>query len=528
MSIRLKIWSLPFIATLIFALGTVVVLVSSMRTLNTIHAVGESRYPYLDATTLLGTQLEALSGTIQSAVAEGEKKRLDEVGDRAAQVRKTLERIAALPESAAQGRELAGAFDAYHAAALETAQLLLGVKPGDGAASVPKMQAAQKALETRLKAEQKLAQEQFSAGLAASEAGVRASLYATLASGLVVVVVLGVASWLVIGSVWGQLGGEPEYARAAMRRMARGDLSQSIELRPGDQTSLLAAVHAMTDGLKSMVAGVRTSTFSITDASREIASGNQDLSVRTEEQATALARTASSMEQFTATVQQNAESARMASQLANAASDIAARGGEAVGEMIKTMGSISTSSKKIADIIGVIDSIAFQTNILALNAAVEAARAGEQGRGFAVVASEVRSLAQRSAQAAREISSLIKASVEQVSHGSTQVESAGKTMGEVVGSVKRVGDMIAEISAASKEQASGIAEASESIARMDDTTQQNAALVEQAAAVAMSLEQQATALTQSVSNFKLNASEQTADADGFAPPIPASGELRYA
>ncbi|MBT9502508.1 MAG: chemotaxis protein [Burkholderiaceae bacterium] len=505
MSVRMKIWALPIIATVIFSLGIVVVLFSSLGTMSTIKDVGHSSYPYLEATTQMGSQLEALSGTIQSAVAEGEKKRLDEANERATGIRKTLARIVALPAHADEGKALTQDFEAYYTAALDTAQLFLGIKQGDGAASVPAMQAAQKKLEERLKKDQAKAQLTFSEGLSGAESGVRASLYATLISGLVVVIVLGIASWLVIGSVWSQLGGEPEYAREAMRAMALGDLSQKIELSPGDETSLLAAVAAMTEGLRSMVSGVRTSTFQITDASREIAAGNMNLSVRTEEQASSLARTASSMEKITGTVQQNAESARMANQLASSASTVATQGGEVVGEVIQTMGTISTSSKKIADIIGVIDGIAFQTNILALNAAVEAARAGEQGRGFAVVAAEVRSLAQRSAQAAKEISSLIKASVEQVEHGSVLVERAGSTMREIVSSVQRVGDIIAEISEASKEQATGIGEASTAIARMDDSTQQNAALVEEAAAAASSLEQQAVSLTEAVSSFKLQA-----------------------
>jgi methyl-accepting chemotaxis protein len=238
-------------------------------------------------------------------------------------------------------------------------------------------------------------------------------------------------------------------------------------------------------------------------ASGEIASGNQDLSTRTESQAMSLAQTSSSMRALTGTVQQNADNARQANQLAAQASEVAARGGSVVAHVIETMGSITASSKKIVDIIGVIDGIAFQTNILALNAAVEAARAGEQGRGFAVVASEVRSLAQRSAAAAREIKLLIGDSVDKVQEGSTLVEQAGVTMDEVVESVRRVTDIMGEITAASLEQSAGIAQVSETIVAMDETTQQNAALVEQAAAAAASMQEQARRLARAVSVFKL-------------------------
>jgi len=332
---------------------------------------------------------------------------------------------------------------------------------------------------------------------------VRNSRNVTVISGLVVIGVLLAASWFVIQSVWAQLGGEPEYARSAMRVMSQGDLSQHIKLNTGDTTSLLAAVQEMTRGLQTMVLGVRQSSYSITNAAREIASGNQDLSIRTEQQANSLAHTSSGMAEITSTIQQNAESSRQASALASSASSVAVRGGEVMSEVIQTMASIDSSSKKISEIIGVIDGIAFQTNILALNAAVEAARAGEQGRGFAVVASEVRSLAGRSAQAAKEISSLIKTSVDQVSHGSTLVQRAGSTMQEIVSSVQKVGSIIEEITVASREQATSIAEAGSAIAKMDETTQQNAALVEEAAAAASSLEQQAEELVKNMASFKL-------------------------
>jgi methyl-accepting chemotaxis protein len=262
-------------------------------------------------------------------------------------------------------------------------------------------------------------------------------------------------------------------------------------------------MEAMTQSLVSVVSNVRQGSEGVATASAEIAQGNNDLSARTEQQASALEQTAASMEELGSTVRQNADSARTANQLAVSASTIAVEGGNVVGQVVETMRDINTSSRKISDIIQVIDGIAFQTNILALNAAVEAARAGEQGRGFAVVASEVRSLAGRSADAAKEIKSLIVASVERVEHGTALVDRAGTTMTEVVNSIKRVTDIVGEISAASNEQALGVAQVGEAVTQMDQTTQQNAALVEEMAAAASSLKSQAQELVQTVAVFQL-------------------------
>ncbi|SFM39739.1 methyl-accepting chemotaxis protein [Rugamonas rubra] len=287
--------------------------------------------------------------------------------------------------------------------------------------------------------------------------------------------------------------------------VAGGDLTCHIEARGSDETAqLMRALKRMTDSLVQIVGQVRSGTDTIATASGQIASGNLDLSSRTEQQASSLEETASSMEELTSTVKQNAANARQASQLAVSASDVALRGGAVVSQVIDTMGSIDASAKKIVDIIGVIDGIAFQTNILALNAAVEAARAGEQGRGFAVVASEVRNLAQRSAAAAKEIKTLISDSVEQVDAGSKLVNQAGATMDEVVASVRRVSAVIGEISMASQEQTSGIEQINQAVTQMDTVTQQNAALVEEAAAAAASLQDQAGLLAQVVSTFRLN------------------------
>ncbi|MFC6280733.1 MULTISPECIES: methyl-accepting chemotaxis protein [Polaromonas] len=287
--------------------------------------------------------------------------------------------------------------------------------------------------------------------------------------------------------------------------VAAGDLSSHIEVASKDETGqLMQALKDMNANLAKVVGQVRQGTDTIATASSQIASGNQDLSSRTEEQASSLEETAASMEELTSTVKQNADNARQANQLAVSASSVAVRGGSVVSQVVDTMGAINASSRKIVEIISVIDGIAFQTNILALNAAVEAARAGEQGRGFAVVAAEVRNLAQRSATAAKEIKTLIDDSVHKVEEGSSQVAEAGRTMGEIVDSVKRVTDIMAEITAASHEQSSGIEQINQAITQMDQVTQQNAALVEEAAAAAQSLQEQAGGLSQLVSVFKLD------------------------
>ncbi|WP_438332346.1 methyl-accepting chemotaxis protein [Burkholderia pseudomallei] len=331
--------------------------------------------------------------------------------------------------------------------------------------------------------------------------------YETLVGHLAVVFVIGLvitaAMLVIIRNVRASLGGEPDEAASLAARIAAGDLTRPVAVRAGDGTSMMAAMRDMQGRLRSTIGGIRRAAESIAAASHEIASGNHDLSQRTEQQAASLEETAASMEELTATVKQNAENARQASGLANNASEIALKGNDVVSRVIGTMGEINDSSRKIADIIGVIDGIAFQTNILALNAAVEAARAGEQGRGFAVVAGEVRSLAQRSATAAKEIKQLIDASVERVNNGSALVGQAGETMTEILQAVRRVTDIMGEIAAASEEQSSGISQVGRAVTQMDEMTQQNAALVEEAAAAASSLQEQAARLRESVSAFQV-------------------------
>ena len=353
-----------------------------------------------------------------------------------------------------------------------------------------------KLLEDLVALEQRAAQEDYN-GARTAFARVTVALLVLVA--LAVVVSIGIAlvmSRRIVRPLHGAIG--------VAGRIASGDLSSEIRVEGVDETAQLTrALKDMNDSLRRIVSGVRSGTDLVATASREIAQGNSDLSTRTEQQASALEETSASMQQMTATVGQNAQNAKKANELAAQASGVAAKGGAVVREAVGTMNDITEASKKIADIIGVIDGIAFQTNILALNAAVEAARAGEQGRGFAVVASEVRSLAQRSAGAAKEIKGLITDSVAKVDAGSRQVNDAGRTMEEVVEAVKKVTNLIAEITAASQEQAQGIEQVSETMTQLEKVTQQNAAMVEEASAAAGSLEEQSKMLSSAVAAFRV-------------------------
>ncbi|WP_343740897.1 methyl-accepting chemotaxis protein [Delftia tsuruhatensis] len=311
-------------------------------------------------------------------------------------------------------------------------------------------------------------------------------------------------AWAITRRIKGLLGGEPAYAAQVTQEVAKGNLAVNVQLRRGDTTSLLASLEAMRASLAGIVSQVRHSSESIATGASQIASGNADLSARTEEQAANLEETAASMEQMTATIQQNVDTVRSASGLAQSASATAVHGGEVVHGVVSTMEDITHSSRKIGEIIGVIDAIAFQTNILALNAAVEAARAGEQGKGFAVVASEVRSLAQRCANAAKEIKGLISESVGKVAAGSRQVAEAGSTMNDIVTQTHRVAELISDIGAATQEQSQGVTQVSDAVQQLDQVTQQNASLVEESAAAADSLNKQAAQLVQLVSVFRLD------------------------
>jgi methyl-accepting chemotaxis protein len=501
MKFRTKIWSLPISAAIVLVAGVAISAVIGARLSAGVDQLRSVDDPYLATVTQVAGVTENVRLTVQTAAAEGDIDRLKDVDVLVKSGHESLETMGKLVGKADSARQLRAAFDAYHGAAAGAAKGMIDKKP-EAMASVQKMQAAQKTLDGVLAQARKDARDQVDAQYAAASASVRMSLVATVLTGLVVLAALGVVSWVIVSSVWKDLGEEPDRLCEAARRIASGDLDQAHKAG-AHPDSLQAALEQMTVGLRDMVAQIRITSDSIATASNEIATGNLDLSRRTERTASSLQQAASSMEQLTGSVRHTADSAHGANELASSASGVAAKGGAVVGHVVEVMEQISASSKKIADIIGVIDGISFQTNILALNAAVEAARAGEQGRGFAVVAGEVRSLAQRSAQAAREIKGLIGESVDRVGSGSRLVQDAGSTMNQIVESVKRVTDIIGEITAASNAQSSDIGQVNGTVAQLDQMTQQNAALVEQSSAAAESLREQAALLAQAVARFRV-------------------------
>jgi methyl-accepting chemotaxis protein len=452
---------------------------------------------------LLGTAVAVRNMGLQTDVAAVQKDEAEAKKKQAeyAEIRKRLAAIGLGDEESAPLKKL-DAIDQQMQARFKEAVDLAATFNAEQAAAVitkqidPLLNQANAELARFIELERQRA----SAATIATDAQVQRVQSVTVAAGALVIAVSALLAWRLTVSITEPL----QAAEAAATRMADGDLDFEVHAQGRDEAArLLMAMRNMRGRLASLVADVRLNAESVAGASSEIAQGNSDLSSRTEHQASALQQTASSMEQLGTAVRHNADSARQANQLAQGAADVAVRGGEVVSRVVSTMQGINDSSRRIADIVGVIDGIAFQTNILALNAAVEAARAGEQGRGFAVVASEVRNLAQRSAGAAREIKQLIATSVERVETGSQLVDTAGTTMTEVVAAIRRVTDIMGEISHASSEQSGGVAQVGQAITQMDQATQQNAALVEQSAAAADSLRSQAAQLVAAVAVFRL-------------------------
>jgi len=526
--------ALGFGATVLLGVGIVAYAAFSMHALNdNIDELANDRLvKVVDFTTLKGNLQEGASTARKTLAADGPQaasgaKSIADLRAANTAVLQRLDKMVVTPK----GREnlkLISETMALYDQGVDKAMALSAQGNKDGAAAhmaatvAPLQDQLFKSLATSVRLQNELVQNL--AKSSSSTADQRVLAMSCMA--LLMVLISAVVGWLLVRSLRTALGAEPAELSAAVARVAGGNLGQPLQARPGDTTSVLADVARMQASLASLVHGVRCTSDSVATASAEIAQGNLDLSQRTEEQASALQQTAATMEQLSTTVRNNADSARQANQLALGATAVAAQGGEVVGKVVSTMQGITDSSRKIGDIIGVIDGIAFQTNILALNAAVEAARAGEQGRGFAVVASEVRTLAQRSAEAAKDIKNLIGRSVEQVEQGTLLVDQAGKTMGEIVGSIQRVSDIVAEITTATVEQSTGIAQVGDAVSQMDQVTQQNAALVEQSAAAAASLQAQAEQLVRAMAVFDLGAAGAGAGAGGAAAAAPAAAATK--
>lgn len=504
MTFKQKIWSLPILAFIVFGAGLVVGYLNTAKTHAIIDQVGRVDYQFFVKLQQANAEFKAMQDTLKGAIAAADKSALETVAQGAQRMRTLVTELKALSGKEAIAGRIGSEFEAYYAGATDAAQIMLQMKQGDLGESIPKMQAALKALSETLETTNASAAKGNEAGLALAQATLDEAQIWNLAAAVLIVVALTVASLLIIRSIDRQLGGDPAYASTVMHQTATGDLSARIQLAAGDRSSLLYAATQLQQRMAQTIANIRTTAGGVNSAARELAEGNNDLSNRTEAQASSLAQTAASIKQLSESTRQNAESARQATSLAEGASGAAQRGGTAVGDIVQTMEEINESARSIVQIISLIDGIAFQTNILALNAAVEAARAGEQGRGFAVVATEVRNLALRSAEATKEIATLIRSSVDRVERGSKQVSDAGELMAEIVGGTRQVTEFIARISAASLEQDAGIEQVNAAISHLDSATQQNAALAEQASAATRALEAQALGLLDLIASFKVD------------------------
>jgi methyl-accepting chemotaxis protein len=530
MRFRHRIWGLPIVAAIIVGLSISINARITVEAAADLEQVEKVEYPLVESLRALRSHQAAISEALRQALAEGDNSALDKAHARFGEAQQSLTDMARLGEpQRREADQLRDEFHAYYSTALQATNLMLDKGVSDTADAIASMQRHNLTLTKMLTEQDSQAEAHFQQLIGASAAGVHRTLRVSVVAGALTLLCLGWGSAVIIGGVFRNLGGDPESTVKIVRRIARGDFSRRIILRQGDQASLLRDIGSLQQILHRVIVDVRASSRFVDGSTEHMHQAVGQLSERTASQASSLEETANSMEKITGNVRQTADSARDASQLAAQARERAEAGGDVVNRAITAMSSITASSNRIGDIIGVIDEIAFQTNLLALNAAVEAARAGDEGRGFAVVAAEVRALAQRSTTAAHEIKGLIEGSVAQVHQGSSLVNETGKHLHEIVDSIARVAGIVNGISNASQEQSRGLTEINASVGLIDSMTQRNAAMVDEISAVARDVSAHARHLTGLVESFVVDEtlSDRPADRSDSAVTRTAGSAQAY-